>query len=347
MSKRQLWTRNFIIITIINFFSFFAFYIFPIALPPYLNSFGVNDAVLGWIQGVMTIGLLLARPFAGLVLDRYGHRSVFVIALLGMALCTVLYKFFPIVAIILIIRFVHGVAWGFGNTSCSTVASDNIVKERFGEGIGFFSLASSIAMAIAPAIALSLNMSYNIYLACGFIGIAIILVFFIKPKDIVEEFKEKQKGFNLYAKESIPPAIIIFFIMITYGAVVSFVALYGTSKGISGIGLFFTVYAVSLIVTRPFFGKLIDRIGFSVGIYSSVLAVPIALLILSMSDSLIFFALSAVVYGIGIGSGQTSLQTMAIIRAPRERTGSANATFFTGFDAGIGVGAVIAGVIAS
>jgi len=38
---------------------------------------------------------------------------------------------------------------------------------------------------------------------------------------------------------------------------------------------------------------------------------------------------------------------MAIIKVPKERTGAANATFFTGFDGGIGAGAVLAGIIST
>lgn len=54
---------------------------------------------------------------------------------------------------------------------------------------------------------------------------------------------------------------------------------------------------------------------------------------------------SAVLYG--IGAAQSSLQTMAIVNAPNNRTGAGNATFFTGFDGGIGIGAVLAGLLSS
>lgn len=112
MNKSKLWTWNFTIITITNLFMFFAFQLFPSALPPYLKSLGASDHLLGWLQGIMTIATLLIRPFAGLALDRYGRKGIFIAGLVGMLLTTAAYRFFPVIGIIFIIRFVHGMMWG-------------------------------------------------------------------------------------------------------------------------------------------------------------------------------------------------------------------------------------------
>lgn len=345
MSKSKLWTVNFLIITIVNFFMFFAFQLFPTALPSYMKSLGAADSVLGWLQGITTIATLIVRPIAGIALDKYGRKGIFILGIIGMILSTSAYFVFPVVSIILIIRFAHGMAWGIANTACSTVASDNIDKKRFAEGMGYFSLASSIAMAVAPAIALSVGMKITIFLALIFLIVTVLLVPRIEYQNhTTTTIIEKKKG-SLYAKDAIFPSVIMFFITITWGAVITFLALYGTEKSILSIGLFFTVYAVSMLVTRPFLGKLIDRKGFGAGVWPGVIIIPIALLLLSMSNSLLLFLVCAVLYGIGMGAVQSSLQTMAIMNVTKDKTGAANATFFTGFDGGIGIGAVMAGLL--
>ena len=345
MNKIKLWTWNFLIITIINFFMFFAFQLFPSALPPYLKSLGASDNLLGWLQGLMTVAILFVRPFAGLVLDRYGRKGIFIAGIIGMFLVTLAYRFFPVVGIIFFIRFVHGIVWGIANTACSTVATDNIEKSRFSEAMGYFSLASSIAMAVAPAVALSLGMQNNILLALGFLAITIILAFLMKYQK--PQMEQTKKRMLPYAKESILPSAIMLLFTITFGAIVTFIALYAAQKSIKGIGIFFTVYAVAMLVTRPFLGKLIDSKGFSAGIWPSVIMVPASLILLSMSNNLAVFLICGAIYGIGIGAAQASLQTMAIVNTPKDRTGAANATFFTGFDGGIGMGAVLAGFIST
>ncbi len=347
MNRTKFWTRNFVLITLVNFFMFFAFQLFPSALPPYLKSLGAPDSILGLLQGVITIATLLVRPFAGLALDRYGRKGLFIAGLIGMMLSTAAYRFFPVVAIIFVIRFTHGMVWGLSNTACSTVASDSIEKERFAEGMGYFSLASSIAMAIAPAIALSLGMKKNVLLALAFLIVSLLLALLIKYEKVPHTQGLVKKKVAPYAKESILPSSIMFLIMITYGSIMTFLALYGAEKSIKGVGLFFTVYAVSMLITRPYLGRLVDRKGFGAGIWPGVILIPIALLILSVSNSLLAFLVCAVFYGIGIGAAQSSLQTMAIVKVPKDRTGAANATFFTGFDGGIGVGAVLAGFISA
>lgn len=345
MNKSRLWTRNFTIITITNLFMFFAFQLFPSALPPYLKSLGASDNLLGWLQGIMTVATLLIRPFAGLALDRYGRKGIFIAGLIGMVLTTAAYRFFPVISIIFVIRFVHGIMWGVANTACSTVASDNIEKSRFSESMGYFSLASSIAMAVSPAVALSLGMQSNILLALVFLLITVILAFSMKYQK--PQMHQKKKRISPYAKESILPSAIMFLFTLTFGAIVTFIALYAAQKSIEGVGLFFTVYAVAMLVTRPFLGKLIDRKGFGAGIWPGVIMVPASLVLLSVSNSLAAFLICGAVYGIGIGAAQSSLQTMAIVNVPKDRTGAANATFFTGFDGGIGVGAVIAGFVST
>jgi MFS family permease len=59
------------------------------------------------------------------------------------------------------------------------------------------------------------------------------------------------------------------------------------------------------------------------------------------------FLFVALLFGVGFGAVQSSLQTLAVIYAPKDRLGAANATFFTGFDGGIGFGSIVAGVVSS
>lgn len=71
------------------------------------------------------------------------------------------------------------------------------------------------------------------------------------------------------------------------------------------------------------------------------------MLILSKSNAMGEFLISGFIFGIGFGAVQASLQAMAVIRAPKDRLGAANATFYTGFDGGMGVGSVAGGLLAS
>lgn len=70
------------------------------------------------------------------------------------------------------------------------------------------------------------------------------------------------------------------------------------------------------------------------------------MLIISYAHSLSEFLIAAVIYGFGFGSCQMSLQTMVLKNVRRERLGAANATFFSGVDVGMGLGALTLGSFA-
>ena len=340
--KTPLWTRDFIHIILINTFLFFGFQCYPAALPPYLKSLGASDATLGWLTALATIPTLLTRPLAGILLDRLGRRKVFLSGLTMMTAISLSMYFFPVVGIILLLRFMHGLAWGIANTSSNTVATDIVPKSRLGEGMGFFSLSTGVAMAISPAVALSLSSNLMFVLATCFMASATVLACCLRYPRVA--LAEKKNRFP-FEKTAICPALVVLFSNTSYGAVITFLAVYAAQRGVANIGPYFTVYAMVLLLTRPNIGRLVDRKGHRAALLPGLFFLAGALVLLSQSTNLILFLASAVLYGVGQGSVQTSAQTLAVLYTPKNRIGAANATFFTGFDGGIGLGALLASVL--
>ncbi|MGY6401165.1 MFS transporter, partial [Vibrio parahaemolyticus] len=77
-------------------------------------------------------------------------------------------------------------------------------------------------------------------------------------------------------------------------------------------GLFFVVFAISMMSLRPITGKIYDRKGPQYVIYPAVLTFSLGLLVLSQIHTLTGFMLAAVLIGLGFGSAQPCLQTLAI-----------------------------------
>ncbi|PWJ47092.1 MFS transporter [Faecalicatena contorta] len=348
--KQSLWTKDFIAITVINLLLFCGFQMLLPTLPLFAKSLGGSDTALGWIVGSATIASLIIRPVAGVILDKIGRKGILTAGVFIMILVTLVFGWLPSVGAIIAVRFMHGIGWGMASTASSTIASDKIPKSRFGEGMGYFSLSSSLAMALAPGIALGIFAAHGFktltFWSAGLSAAVLLLSFFIRNTQKPELEETKMKA-AIYEKTSILPSVIMFLVCVTYGSITGFLSIYAAEAGIQNIGVFFSVYAVTLLVSRPLSGKLTDRFGFSSVIYPGLLFLAGAMVLLSRAASLPAFLVCAAVYGLGLGSVQSSLQAMAIVRAPKERRGAANATFFTGFDGGIGFGSVIGGMIAS
>lgn len=138
----------------------------------------------------------------------------------------------------------------------------------------------------------------------------------------------------------------MFLVAMAYGGVISFLPLFAAEKGIQNIGGFFVVYALSILLTRPLMGKMVDRWGFDYTVIPGFVCLLIALVLLADLRSSRMLMVVAVIYGTGFGAMITSLQTMAVRDVPRNRIGAANATLFTGNDLGIGLGVMLLGMVA-
>ena len=348
--RDALWTKDFLTITLVNFLLFFGFQLLIPTLPLYVKAWGASDAAVGWVTGLFTISALIIRPITGWVLDRYGRRGMFVAGMVLFIFVTVMYPAVSTVALVLILRFIHGFGWGAASTASNTSASDIIPKSRFGEGIGYFSMSGNLSSALAPAVGLSLILSAGFQgvarLSSGLVLLSLLLALHFPFQKIDREARPKDRPV-IFEPSSLRAAVLIFFITITYGAINSFIALYARTRGIPNIGIFFTTMAVAMLLFRPLFGRLLDKRGYVPVVLPGLFFTAAALILLYFADTLPHFLGAGAFYGIGFGALHSGLQTMAVVDAPGHRIGAANSTFFIGFDSGIGVGAVLMGMIAT
>jgi len=347
-NKTPLWTKQFILMLFINSILFLGMTSQLSTLPIYIKELTDNDSIVGITAAVYTGAAFLARAFAGYSLDRFGRRVMLFIGLTIACTLMLTYTWFSTIGVIIVIRLLHGIGWGTSTTSSMTIASDSIPRERFAEGLGYFTLSNSLALALAPVIGFGLmdwlGYRYMTYIAAGMIAVAMIPALFLKLEKADKE-KTKRK-FIPYEKTSLRPSLIMVFVGITMGTIYVFIALYGNSLNLDNVALFFTVFAVALFLIRPVIGKLVDKHGFKIAMIPALLVFALSMVMLYFTKSLTMFLLSALVLGASYGIIYTCLQTMSIVNAPKNRRGTANATFLAGYDVGIGLGGIIGGIIA-
>lgn len=127
------------------------------------------------------------------------------------------------------------------------------------------------------------------------------------------------------------------FITVTFGGTATFLPLYTIEKGLTGIQGYFFLYALALIFTRMFAGKIYDQKGHQAVFIPSTLFIVVAMLLLAWMPSNMILYMAAIFYGIGFGAVQPDLQALqawSLEHAARNRKGMANATFYSFFDLG-------------
>ncbi|WP_449619953.1 MFS transporter [Robertmurraya sp. Marseille-Q9965] len=345
----KIWTKDFTLIVLSNFFIFLGFQMTLPTLPLFVEELGGNDQLIGIVVGIFTFSALLVRPFAGKALETRGRRFVYAIGLSIFVLSVGSYGLIHSLVFLFIMRMVQGVGWGYSTTASGTIATDLIPVHKRGEGMGYYGLSGNIALAIGPTLGLALagKISFTqIFLICAVLGfIALIFSSLIRYKKI-EPVNIPQKKWDLFEKSAIPPSLLLFFITVTFGGIASFLPIYAAQKDVSGIEWYFLFYALALLLSRTFAGKLYDKRGHQAVFIPGTAMVIIAMLLLWWLPNSPILYLAGIMYGLGFGTVQPALQAWSVKDAPIHRRGMANATFFSFFDLGVGIGAICFGQIA-
>ena len=314
-------------------------------LPLFIKENGGTESQVGLAMGAFMLTSVIFRPFVGGLLDRFGRRPFIIWGLLLFAATMFMYNWVSGLAVLMVIRILHGFTWAVSTTSISTAVTDLIPTTRRGEGMGWSGMAMTVAMAIGPMLGLAVANNHSYESLFGFAVLlsvaALALTFGAKIKATPQANTRK---IELFDKSVFPITLSVFLLFIAYGGITTYIPLFADSIKVNS-GTFFLVYAATLVLTRPIAGKLSDRHGEAFVIIPAKVITISALIILSLSTNLLGIIISAILYGIGFGSAQPALQAATIRLVSPDRTGVANASFATGADLGIGLGAMMLGWI--
>ncbi|MBG9547264.1 MFS transporter [Cytobacillus firmus] len=347
--SEKIWTRDFVLILMSNFFIFLGFQMTLPTIPLFVEKLGGNDQLIGIVVGIFTFSALLLRPYAGHMLETRGRRFVYLTGIAIFVLSVGSFGFINSLVFLFVLRIIQGFGWGFSTTASGTIATDLIPAKRRGEGMGYFGLSGNIALAFGPTLGLALAgvISFKLlFLICALMGLAALVL----SSRINYKQAEKQtvplKRWDIYEKSALRPSFLLFFITVTFGGIASFLPIYSAQKGIGGIHWYFLLFAIALMISRTFAGRLYDQRGHQAVFLPGAVLILAAMFLLAWLPSSMIMYTAAILYGLGFGSVQPALQAWSVKEAPANRRGMANATFFSFFDLGVGIGAIVFGQIA-
>jgi len=347
----KLWTKNYIVLLITNLFLCLGFYMLSPTIATYVLERGGSGLEASLSIGFFATSALFFRIAGGFVSDKIGEK---LIALLGLAImigATVSYLFLPVTGIILM-RAVQGAGWGIGTSAVATAVSRSVCSERRGEGIGYYSLTMIAAMALTPIAAIIVMNRYR-FDTVVFVSVTMLVVGSLSAKffkgtkpELSGEIKLDFKVKNLIEKTALLPSLLCFLMTITICGVMSYMMQFGREIGMQDVWVFFVGFVASILATRSFIGKIYDRKGHKVIVIPGAACLIAGLIILSFSRSAPMMVVASLLYGLGYGAVQPSLQAWAVSRASQERKGAANGTFLSSIDLGYAIGSVLLGFIA-
>ena len=116
--KPRLWTRNFVLIIVINFLVFMNHIMLLSTFQFYIESLGGSEALAGLAATLFSLVAVLCRPVVGWMLDNGKRRAILLIGLAGMLLMPLGYEqMFVILSAANIVSVLLYILWGRNDPS--------------------------------------------------------------------------------------------------------------------------------------------------------------------------------------------------------------------------------------
>lgn len=376
----KLFSRSYLCILAANFLLYFGFWLLIPVLPFYLEeTYNCPEAVLGLVLCCYTVSGLSVRPFSGYLMDKFPRKPIYILCYAACVCMFLGYMLAASLAWFIVLRALHGVAFGGVTVGGNTLCVDIMPSARRGEGLGYYGLTNNTAMALGPMTGLFMH-SHISYTGIFLTGMLVSLLGLLCacavksriPESIRLRNERKANGSapadgsggqkaklsldRFILLKGIPVSVSLLLLSIPYGSTTNFVAMYAGEINITApSGFFFTLMAAGMGVSRIFAGKLVDRGYITQCIHYGYYPVIVAFLCLglcrfvspeSVTAATAMFYTVPMLLGVGFGVMFPAMNTFYINLAPNNQRATATSTYLTAWDVGIGIGILTSGLIA-
>lgn len=348
-ARERLFTPRFFVMCGFTFTVFLsAFQVLPSA-PFRILELGGRTAEAGLFLGFLTYASALTAPVTGALADRLGKRRMLVTCSLVLAAFAGGYAVATDHRVFLALPLFQGVVWSGMLSASSAYMTDIIPESRRAEGIAYWGLSTILAIAVAPAIGFWLHgIGWTaVCVSAGALNLLMAGIALALPAS--ETGSRAWRGSSRVLSRDVIEwrvllaSFVLFLYSFGYGGITSFVALYAERNGITPKGIYFTVFAAIIVVTRPFSGRLADRIGHTRVLLPSLALVTVGLVLLVPAPSRASLVVSALVFGAGFGTAYPAYAAHVVKHVDPARRGAAFGGILAAFDTGIGTGSMAVG----
>ncbi|HEX3733654.1 MAG TPA: MFS transporter [Solirubrobacterales bacterium] len=317
-------------------------------LPRYVRGpLGEGDLAVGIVIGAYAITGLLLRPVAGRLADRRGRKPTVLFGALLLALSGLLYIPSLGLAGLIGARLVLGIGEGSVYTAGSAWIVDLAPVARRGRVLGLYGLAVWGGLSIGP-LAGELLLEASGYRAVWIFAAAMPLLGAAIAAWVPDPFvpQAHAEPHPLIAPEAIRPGMAVALASVGYAAVATFIVLHLEARGVGHGATVFAAFAAMIVLTRLIAGDLPDRVGAARVAIGATLGEAAGLLTIALAHSLPVALLGGMAMGAAFSLLNPSLMLIAVDRVSESARGAAMGTFTAFFDAGVGIGAPLAGLAA-
>lgn len=373
--KPTIWNRFFVQLLIVEAMLQIGSFLVRPVITNFSVELGATLTVAGFIVGVSTLVAMLLRPISGLVSDRMSKKrllvisaAVFTIGAFGMAFSTTPFMIGAFHAC-------QGLAIAFKSVCVASLAAIAVPQTRIGSAIGLIGLMNTLAMAVAPAAGTAISAEFGyapVFLVSAImLGIGFVLAVFYRPAPTslpqsaksMEETQNRGEGAlqtagakptpgklrrlvdGAFYLPTIPYAIIVLFAIWPHAAFMAMTATVTDMGYLESGPLYFTVFALCALASRPFAGRLSDSLGMTAVALPGLLLAAVAVALLVFFPSAPFVVLAGIGMGVGQSAARSALEAESVRGVDMGHLGRASNTFYIGMDLGTAASPIVSGAL--
>ncbi|MCU0469813.1 MAG: MFS transporter [Arcicella sp.] len=352
--QSSIYTTQFWLLCISNFLFSASFQMMIPELPDYLKDMGGKEYI-GYIIALFTLTAGFARPFSGKLTDTIGRVPIMAFGSLVCFVCSGIYPFIHTVFGFLLLRFFHGFSTGTKPTATAAYVADIIPEDRRGEAQGMLGIFTATGMSLGPTIGSYLvgitSLNFMFFTSSVFALFSILILLSMKetlPPTLKQPFSLKlfKIGWaDIFEPRVLPAFLVMLLVSFSSGVLLTLVPDQTKTLGMTNKGIFFTIYTIASLLVRLFFNKSSDRLGrIPIMMVSSGILI-ISMILCAIADSAWLFVVASVLFGFSWGFNTPTLMAWTVDLSHEDYRGRAVATTYIALEAGIGIGALVAGYL--
>lgn len=327
-------------------------------LPLFARELGAGPTLVGFVMGASTLTGIFVKLPAGALSDLLGRRRLLLAGALVFAAMPFTYLAVSTLALLIVLRFLHGSATAIFGPVASASLSDVAPPASRGTWLSTYSTAQGAGQALGPVVAGYLIAAGRFDLAfitAGVIGLGVpLIVAGWRGAPPTTSNRGSWPEFRRGVMEVLRDRLVL----VTSGAQAAqfvlngmlnaFLPLYGREAlGLTAteLGWLFGVQTLTTLAVRPTIGFLSDRAGRRWVIVTGLTICSAAVFSLSLAASASALVAAVIAYAAGVAT--TTAATGAYITdvTRRARYGAAHGVFGTIYDVGDALGPIVAGLL--
>jgi len=326
------------------------FQLLPTA-PFRILDLGGSRGVAGLFLGVLTYASALSAPVTGALADRIGKRRMLLVTSFAIAGFSLAYAASRSYWLPLVLVFFHGLFWSGLLSASAAYMTEVIPESRRAEGIGYWGMATMLATAVSPGVGLWMYGHGWMWLCLGtaLMNLVMATIAWQLPPDTAVAARlssERLVGRGLVEWRVVAVTIALFLCSFGYGGIMSFVAVRCDELGIAPRSIFFTAFALTVLVTRLYSGRLADRVGHRRFLLPCLALVTVGLALTAWAHTRPQLLVAAAVFGLGFGNQYPAFVSHVMKFVDPARRGAAFGGILAAFDTGVGTGSIGVGALA-